>query len=161
MKRLQWILIVVIITIFTSCIKSEPIPEGQSGMYGDSPKGMSRPAGMTADGEGKQRTGSAERKSRAPDEVRDSGAGESGLGNNEEKSVTGKVKMIVGNEATLIITTGDGVETAESYLLPVGMRIGGKDFSSVTAGNTLKITFGTHPDDGSEIITAVSIVGGK
>ena len=40
-------------------------------------------------------------------------------------------------------------------------RIGGKDFSSVTAGNTLKITFGTHPDDGSEIITAVSIVGGK
>ena len=93
MKRLQWILIVVIITIFTSCIKSEPIPEGQSGMYGDSPKGMSRPAGMTADGEGKQRTGSAERKSRAPDEVRDSGAGESGLGNKEEKSVTGKVKI--------------------------------------------------------------------
>lgn len=57
MKRLQWILIVVIITIFTSCIKSGPIPEGQSGTHGDSPKGMSRPAGMTGrrGGEAKDR----------------------------------------------------------------------------------------------------------
>lgn len=48
-------------------------------------------------------------------------------------------------------------QVTETYLLPVGMTIGSKDFSSVKTGNTLKIYFGTDPDDGSEIITAVEL----
>lgn len=75
------------------------------------------------------------------------------------KTVTGTVKSIVGNEVTLI-TDENNTEATETYLLPVGMKIGQKDFSSVKEGNTLKITFGTHPDDKSEIITSVEIASG-
>lgn len=73
-----------------------------------------------------------------------------------EKTVSGKVESIVGNEVTLLVSE-NGVETSEKYLLPVGMKIGDKDFSSVKAGNTLKISFSTHPEDGSEMIVAVEI----
>lgn len=52
-------------------------------------------------------------------------------------------------------------EKTAVYLLPVGMKIGSKDYSSVSAGNTLKIYFGTHPDDGSEIITAVEVANSR
>ncbi len=48
-----------------------------------------------------------------------------------------------------------------TYLLPVGMSMGSKDYSSVTAGNTLKIYFGSHPDDGSEIITGVEVTSSR
>ena len=75
---------------------------------------------------------------------------------NSGKTVSGTVQSIVGNEVVLLINGGE--ETA-TYLLPVGMVIGQKDFTSVKAGNRLTITFGTHPDDGSEIITAVEIAG--
>ncbi len=73
-----------------------------------------------------------------------------------EKTVFGKVESIVGNEVTLLVSE-NGAEKSEKYLLPVGMKIGDKDFSSVKAGNTLKISFSTHPEDGSEMIVAVEI----
>lgn len=75
---------------------------------------------------------------------------------NAEKTVSGRVESVVGNEVTLLISE-NGVERSEKYLLPVGMKIGDKDFSTVKAGNTLKISFGTHPDDGSEIIISVEV----
>jgi len=132
---------------------------------------------------------------------------------NATKTVTGTVQSIVGNEVTLLITSGGGQQRAErpkreiaegekaadmpqraefadgemrqrgaetengmmaedkkaerskeqtaTYLLPVGMSMGSKDYSSITAGNTLKIYFGSHPDDGSEIITGVEVMGGR
>ena len=49
----------------------------------------------------------------------------------------------------------------QKYILPVGMKMGIKDFSSVSAGNTLRIYFGIHPNDGSEIITAVEVISGR
>ncbi len=57
---------------------------------------------------------------------------------------------------------GGGAESAaqeetETYLIPVGMPIGNKDFTAIKAGNTLKIYLGTDPNDGSEIITAVEL----
>lgn len=85
---------------------------------------------------------------------RDSG-GESGEGREDRNSITGTVKSIVGNEVLLVI--GQGGEE-QSYLLPVGMSIGSKDFSVVKTGDRLRITFGKHPDDGREIITAAAIV---
>lgn len=117
-------------------------------------------------------------------EVRDSGRTGSGLDNDDNvdkngagNTITGKVKSIVGNEIVLIITqktnTADkenstdtsgamqaesaGQEITATYLIPVGMAIGNKDFSSIKAGNTLKIYFGTDPSDNSEIITAVEL----
>ena len=75
---------------------------------------------------------------------------------NSGKTISGTVQSIVGNEVVLLI---NGSEETATYLLPVGMAIGQKDFTSVKAGNRLTITFGTHPDDGSEIITAVQIAG--
>ena len=75
---------------------------------------------------------------------------------NSGKTVSGTVQSIVGNEVVLLI---NGSEETATYLLPVGMAIGQKDFTSVKVGNRLTITFGTHPDDGSEIITAVEIAG--
>lgn len=48
-------------------------------------------------------------------------------------------------------------EVTETYLIPVGMAIGNKDFSVIKTGNTLRIYFGTDPGDGSEIITAVEL----
>jgi len=57
----------------------------------------------------------------------------------------------------------NSVSTAKTqkYILPVGMKMGIKDFSSVSAGNTLRIYFGIHPNDGSEIITAVEVISGR
>lgn len=78
---------------------------------------------------------------------------------NDGKTLTATVQSIVGNEVTLLMTN-DGQEQTETLLLPVGMKIGSKDFSSVKAGNTLKITFGADPDDGTEIITSVEIASG-
>lgn len=52
-------------------------------------------------------------------------------------------------------------ENTQVYLLPVGMKMGTKDYTSITAGNTIKIYFGTHPDDGSEIIVGVETTGGR
>lgn len=75
---------------------------------------------------------------------------------NAEKIVSGRVESIVGNEVTLLVSE-NGTEKSEKYLLPVGMKIGDKDFSTVKAGNVLKIYFGTHPDDGSEIIISVEV----
>lgn len=75
---------------------------------------------------------------------------------NSGKTVSGTVQSIVGNEVVLLI---NGSEETATYLLPVGMAIGQKDFTSVKAGNRLTITLGNHPDDGSEIITAVEIAG--
>lgn len=110
--------------------------------------------------------------------------GELSYQNNSEKSIVGKVKSIVGNEVVLIVTknsTATGKENiaesessnlsngkmtenesakkefTETYLIPVGMAIGNKDFSSIKAGNTLKLYFGTDQNDGSIIITAVEL----
>lgn len=88
--------------------------------------------------------------------VCDSGAAGNGQGE-DKNSITGKVKSMVGNEVVLL-TTQDGGEGQKTYLLPVGMSIGSKDFSSVKAGDTLKISFGISPVDGSETIIAVLIV---
>lgn len=52
---------------------------------------------------------------------------------------------------------GETPETTQTYLIPVGMAVGDKDFSSIKAGNTLNLYFGTDPGDGSEIITAVEL----
>jgi hypothetical protein len=38
------------------------------------------------------------------------------------------------------------------------MAIGRGDFSTVSVGTKLRITFGTNPADNTEIITAVSVV---
>lgn len=61
--------------------------------------------------------------------------------------------------------TADTVKNTEQqnnvFLLPVGMKMGSKDYSSITAGNTIKIYFGIHPDDGSEMITAVEVMNGR
>lgn len=72
-------------------------------------------------------------------------------------TVTGTVASIVGNEVTLTLSGEQEGEQAV-YLLPVGMAIGRGDFSTVSTGNRLRITFGTDPQDGSEIITAVTIL---
>ncbi len=48
-------------------------------------------------------------------------------------------------------------EETQTYLIPVGMAVGSKDFSAIKAGNTLKIYFGTDSVDGDEIITAVEL----
>ena len=104
--------------------------------------------------------------------------------NSSEKAIIGKVKSIVGNEVVLIVTknsTATGKEniaereltdlsnnnltenesskeeSTETYLIPVGMAIGNRDFSSIKAGNTLKIYFGIDQNDGSKIITAVEL----
>ena len=69
------------------------------------------------------------------------------------KTVTGTITSIVGNEATLQLEDG----TSEVYLLPVGMSIGGRgDFSTLSTGSELTLTFGEDPDDGSEIIISMS-----
>ena len=65
------------------------------------------------------------------------------------------------SEETASAERGSKQQTTETCLLPVGMSMGSKDYSSVTAGNTLKIYFGSHPDDGSEIIIAVEVMGGR
>lgn len=110
--------------------------------------------------------------------------GELSYQNSSEKAIIGKVKSIVGNEVVLIVTknsTATGKEKiaesessnlsngemtenesankefTETYLIPVGMAIGNKDFSSIKAGNTLKLYFGTDQNDGSIIITAVEL----
>ena len=54
-------------------------------------------------------------------------------------------------------TAAHDLETNQ-FLLPVGMTIGRGDFTSVTVGMKLRITFGTHPTDHTEIITAVTVV---
>lgn len=48
-------------------------------------------------------------------------------------------------------------QVIETYLIPVGMAIGNKDFTAIKAGDTLTIYFGTDSNDGSEIITAVEL----
>ena len=119
--------------------------------------------------------------------IKDSGVAASNA-NSADKTITGKVKSIVGNEVVLIVTqasvTDDKTankekltsasassqntskadisekasqEVTETYLIPVGMAIGNKDFSAIKAGNTLKIYFGKDPNDSSEIITAVEL----
>jgi len=57
--------------------------------------------------------------------------------------------------------TDSEAEKVETLLLPVGMKIGTKDYTTVTAGSTITVYFGLHPDDGSEIITAVELSGGR
>lgn len=110
-------------------------PQLSRGESGERPQNMQKKDGFPAD-----RMESADFKSET----------------NAEKTVSGRVESIVGNEVTLLISE-NGVERSEKYLLPVGMKIGDKDFSTVKAGNTLKISFGTHPDDGSEIIISVEV----
>lgn len=104
--------------------------------------------------------------------------------NGSENAIIGKVKSIVGNEVILIVannstaTANENISErkardlsnsemaenesenkvfTETYLIPVGMAIGNRDFSSIKAGNTLKIFFGTDQNDGSKIITAVEL----
>ena len=153
------------------------------------------------------RASSGQRADGAQKWTRDSGAAIFSENSGAEKTVTGKVKSIVGNEVVLIVThtsgaenkgggiknsadtaatdlpgsasaaqqsgqkpetestgpadaserAGAGQETTATYLIPVGMAIGNKDFSAIKAGNTLRIYFGTDPNDGSEIITAVEL----
>ena len=87
--------------------------------------------------------------------VRDSGpAGAADAGG---RTVSGTVASIVGNEVTLTLDQPAG-ETAV-FLLPVGMPIGRGDFSSVTAGNRLRIRFDPHPTDVHEIIVSVEATG--
>jgi hypothetical protein len=48
-------------------------------------------------------------------------------------------------------------EATQSFYLPVGMKIGRSDFSSVTLGSTLSIQLAADPDGDGEIITAVAV----
>ena len=123
-------------------------------------------AQMSQNGERPQRQNSGERKERPQRQQNENSAEGERVGERPQRSekeasangktVSGTVQSIVGNEVVLLI---NGSEETATYLLPVGMAIGQKDFSSVKEGNRLTITFGTHPDDGSEIITAVQIAG--
>ena len=71
---------------------------------------------------------------------------------NAESSTAEKPQVSVNPD-----TAANDTET-EEFLLPVGMTIGRGDFSSVTVGTKLRITFGTHPTLKTEIITAVIVV---
>lgn len=61
------------------------------------------------------------------------------------------------NVAQTDFSEGETEEVTATYLIPVGMAVGNKDFSSIKAGNTLRLYFGADPGDGSEIITAVEL----
>lgn len=187
---------VLLLMSFTACADTQnveltansgmPQEMGQHGS-GTMPQGERPTREKSGDGNARIEDGQNERKDGGPDA--------SSAENSVEKTVTGTVKSIVGNEVVLIITkTTDAVgkgredkenpaqisdssqeeeptenstpqtedsgttqEITETYLVPVGMSIGSKDFSAIKAGNTLKIYFGTDPNDGSEIITAVEL----
>ena len=209
MRKVQMILLAAVLLLLslTACADTQKTAASGraqgSGQYGGSRTESERPAGT--------RGGSAGRAEGAPTRVRDSGAAPADLENNRagvsgaQKTVTGKVKSIVGNEVVLIVTQaadtagqrknrengdytaagssqpqGDAArssgpavqsqaadqanfaqsaarEVTETYLIPVGMAVGNKDFSAIKAGNTLRLYFGTDPNDGSEIITAVEL----
>ena len=78
----------------------------------------------------------------------------------QRRQRTEKSEAAESDGTSLAEKSADTAKTAK-YLLPVGMSMGSKDYSSVTAGNTLKIYFGIHPQDGSEMITAVEVVSGR
>lgn len=61
------------------------------------------------------------------------------------------------NVAQTDFSEGETPEATATYLIPVGMAVGNKDFSSIKAGNTLRLYFGTNPSDGSVMITAVEL----
>lgn len=128
------------------------MPEGGFGDFpgsmGEMPEGMpegmgERPRGGRENGEGSPAQG-------------EGGSGMAGMTMGENQ-VIGKVQSIAGNYATLLIGKSENgsityTDEEQSYLLPVGMSIGTGDFTSVTAGMVLRLTF-----DGDNI-TAVSIV---
>lgn len=78
----------------------------------------------------------------------------------QEKNGTTKLSEQETEAKTAVQTNfsqGETPEMTATYLIPVGMAVGNKDFSSIKAGNTLRLYFGTDPGDGSEIITAVEL----
>lgn len=81
------------------------------------------------------------------------GSSQAGSVNQQSDSATGT--KAVDNSDTSAESSAQ--EETETYLIPVGMSIGNKDFTSIKAGNTLKIYFGTDSNDGSEMITAVEL----
>lgn len=123
------------------------------GVQGEAPSGGSgeKPSGSKDEGK-PQRPASATSASE--------GAGGKGGGVSvSENEVIGKVQSIAGNYVTLLIgESANGTitygEEEKSYLLPVGMSIGTGDFSSVTVGMALKLSF----EDGSDNITNVTII---
>lgn len=160
-KSILAAIFVIIMIVSTACNEKEastaPVGGGsgsERGANGSFERGQGRNAAARSESGAITISESGQRQRPQPAE-RDSGE-EAGEGSAEKNSITGTVKSIVGNEILLVTGQGDGDE--QSYLLPVGMSIGSKDFSVVKAGDRLRITFGEHPDDGSEIITAVAII---
>ncbi len=138
-------------------------PEGMTFPEGmDMPEGIEFPEGMERP-EGMGRQDGMERPSGGrPDtqgEVQGQNSVQLGL---EEDEILGKVESITGNRVELLLGTLKGGEISygtevAAYLLPVGMKIGSSDFSSVSAGMVLKLSMG-EASDGTETITAVTIV---
>lgn len=184
--------ILLALTFFLlSCTACASTQKATSAASGEMPQAMKQhgsgemPQGERPSGE---KSSDSQRAAGDQKKVKDSGA--AALNDNStDKTITGKVKSIVGNEVVLIVTQASGIadkntnkekltsasvnssenaskvdtadiasqEVTETYLIPVGMAIGNKDFSAIKAGNTLKIYFGTDPTDSSEIITTVEL----
>ncbi|MEA5136609.1 MAG: hypothetical protein VB035_10800 [Candidatus Fimivivens sp.] len=186
MKRLivGLIIFVLILINVTACSTKQKVETPASSEIS---QGKRHSGGnMSRDDRPSGEQGTAEKATeRLQKRVQDSGvsAGVS-FRNGSENAIIGKVKSIVGNEVVLIITNNSMAtgkenkreyestnlsnndfaeiesskeDSTETYLIPVGMAIGNKDFSSIKAGNTLKIFFGTDQNDGSKIITAVEL----
>ena len=172
MKNILCMVLAVLMLLCCGCGKSEDtvvdisIPQGEGGFpggngempeggFGDFPGGMGEMPGEMPEGMGERPQGSRENGEGRPAQG-EGGPDMAGMAIGENQ-VIGKVQSIAGNYATLLIGKSENgsityTDEEQSYLLPVGMSIGTGDFSSVTAGMVLSLTF-----DGDNI-TSVSIV---
>ncbi len=161
------ILVLALLCIFcTACAEDAATGEEQAGKmdFANAPEGMGMPGGMEMP-EGMSMPEGMEQPSGGRPKAQGSGEGK-GQGPSkitlEEGEVLGKVESIAGNRVELLFGTLKGGEISygtevAAYLLPVGMKIGSGDFSSVTAGMVLKLSM-EEASDGTETITAVTIV---